>query len=62
MPEMTRTAPTPATPPGQRNFVMAGVTTDVCVMAPAISALEVCFNMKGGCDACGGCVASIDSP
>ncbi len=38
---------------GKRNFVMAGVTTDVCVVAPAICALEEGFNMKVVCDACG---------
>jgi nicotinamidase-related amidase len=38
---------------GKRNFVMAGVTTDVCMVAPAISALEEGFNVKVVCDACG---------
>lgn len=38
---------------GKPNFVMAGVTTDVCMVAPAISALEEGFNVKVVCDACG---------
>lgn len=37
----------------KKNFVMAGVTTDVCMVAPAISALEEGFNVKVVCDACG---------
>jgi hypothetical protein len=37
----------------QENFVMAGVTTDVRVVPPAISALEEGFNVKVVCDACG---------
>jgi len=37
----------------RRNFVMAGVTTDVCMVAPAISALEAGFNVQVACDACG---------
>jgi len=32
---------------------MAGVTTDVCMVAPAISALQEGFNVKVVCDACG---------
>lgn len=38
---------------GKKNFVMAGVTTDVCVVAPAISALKEGFNVKVVLDACG---------
>jgi nicotinamidase-related amidase len=38
---------------GKRNFVIAGVTTDVCVVGPAISALEEGFNVQVVCDACG---------
>lgn len=38
---------------GKKNFVMAGVTTDVCMVAPAISALEEGFDVKVVCDACG---------
>lgn len=38
---------------GKKNFVMAGVTTDVCMVTPAISALEEGFNIKVVCDACG---------
>ncbi len=38
---------------GRRNFVMAGVTTDICMVAPAISALEEGFNVQVVCDACG---------
>lgn len=38
---------------GRRHFVMAGVTTDVCMVAPAISALEEGFNVQVVCDACG---------
>jgi nicotinamidase-related amidase len=32
---------------------MAGVTTDVCMVSPAISALEEGFNVQVVCDACG---------
>lgn len=38
---------------GKRNFVMAGVTTDVCMVSPAISASEEGFNVQVVCDACG---------
>lgn len=38
---------------GRKNFVMAGVTTDVCMVSPAISALKEGFNVKVVCDACG---------
>ncbi|NJS15661.1 MAG: isochorismatase family protein [Sphingopyxis sp.] len=38
---------------GKGNFVMAGVTTDVCMVGPAISAAEEGFNVKVVCDACG---------
>lgn len=38
---------------GKKNFVMAGVTTDVCMVAPAISAVEEGFTVKVVCDACG---------
>jgi nicotinamidase-related amidase len=37
----------------RRNLVMAGVTTDICVVAPAISALEEGFDVQVVCDACG---------
>lgn len=39
--------------PGRRNLVMAGVTTDVCMVPPAISALEEGFQVQVVCDACG---------
>jgi nicotinamidase-related amidase len=38
---------------GRKNFVMAGVTTDVCMVSPAISAVEEGFTVKVVCDACG---------
>jgi nicotinamidase-related amidase len=38
---------------GMRNFVMAGVTTDVCMVGPAISAAAEGFNVQVVCDACG---------
>ncbi|MBL8380475.1 MAG: isochorismatase family protein [Burkholderiales bacterium] len=38
---------------GKRNFVMAGVTTDVCMVSPAISAVDEGFNVQVVCDACG---------
>ncbi len=38
---------------GRRNLVMAGVTTDVCMVSPAISALEEGYNVQVVCDACG---------
>jgi nicotinamidase-related amidase len=37
----------------RKNFVMAGVTTDVCMVAPAISAVDEGFVVKVVCDACG---------
>lgn len=37
----------------RRNLVMAGVTTDVCMVGPAISALEEGYNVQVVCDACG---------
>lgn len=38
---------------GRTNFVMAGVTTDVCMVPPAISAINEGFQVKIVCDACG---------
>jgi nicotinamidase-related amidase len=38
---------------GKRNFVMAGVTTDICMVSPSISAHEEGYNVKVVCDACG---------
>jgi len=38
---------------GRRNFVMAAVTTDVCMVSPAISALQESFHVQVVCDACG---------
>lgn len=38
---------------GRKNFVMAGVTTEVCVAGPALSATQAGFNVKVVCDACG---------
>ena len=38
---------------GKKNLVMAGVTTDVCMVGPAISAVQEGFNVKVVCDACG---------
>ncbi|PHV12139.1 isochorismatase family protein [Chitinimonas sp. BJB300] len=38
---------------GKRNFVMAGVTTDICMVSPAISAVQEGFNVQVVCDACG---------
>lgn len=38
---------------GLRNLVMAGVTTDVCMVPPAISALQEGYNVQVVCDACG---------
>lgn len=38
---------------GRKNFVMAGVTTDVCMVAPAIDAQEEGFDVQVVCDACG---------
>jgi nicotinamidase-related amidase len=37
----------------RKNLIMAGVTTDICMVAPAISALEEGFNVQVVCDACG---------
>ena len=37
----------------RNNIVMAGVTTEVCVVAPALSALDDGFNVKVVVDACG---------
>ncbi|VFR32330.1 Nicotinamidase family protein YcaC [plant metagenome] len=38
---------------GKRNLVIAGVTTDVCVIGPAISAVEEGFNVQVVTDASG---------
>jgi nicotinamidase-related amidase len=38
---------------GRKNLVMAGVTTDVCMVSPAISAVEEGFDVQVVCDACG---------
>ncbi len=38
---------------GRKNFVMAGVTTDVCMVAPAIDATAEGFDVQVVCDACG---------
>ena len=38
---------------GKKNFIMAGVTTDVCMVGPAISAVDEGFCVKVVCDACG---------
>ncbi|WP_421327552.1 isochorismatase family protein [Aeromonas veronii] len=38
---------------GRRNFIMAGVTTNVCMVPPAISAINEGFVVKVVCDACG---------
>ena len=38
---------------GRKNLVMAGVTTDVCMVSPAISAVEEGFTVQVVCDACG---------
>ncbi|MDJ0712388.1 MAG: isochorismatase family protein [Woeseiaceae bacterium] len=37
----------------RKNIVMAGVTTEVCVVSPAVSALDDGFNVKVVVDACG---------
>ena len=38
---------------GRKNIIMAGATTDVCVVYPAISASEEGFNVQVVVDACG---------
>lgn len=38
---------------GKKNFVMAGVTTDICMVGPAVSAQADGFNVQVVCDACG---------
>lgn len=38
---------------GKRNFVMAGVTTDVCMVAPALDAVAEGYNVQVVADACG---------
>lgn len=38
---------------GKKNLVVAGVTTDVCVVPPATSAVEEGFIVQVVCDACG---------
>jgi nicotinamidase-related amidase len=38
---------------GRKNLVMAGVTTDVCMVGPATSAVEEGFDVQVVCDACG---------
>lgn len=38
---------------GRRNFTMAGVTTNVCMVVPGISAVQESFIVQMVCDACG---------
>jgi nicotinamidase-related amidase len=38
---------------GKKNLIMAGVTTDVCLVYPAISAVEEGFNVQAVMDASG---------
>ena len=38
---------------GKKNFIMAGVTTDVCMVGPAIAAQEEGFDVQVIMDACG---------
>lgn len=38
---------------GKKNFIMAGVTTDICMVPPALSAAAEGFTVKVVCDACG---------
>lgn len=38
---------------GRKHLIMAGVTTDVCMVAPAVSAVEEGFDVQVVCDACG---------
>ena len=38
---------------GMKNFIMAGVTTDVCMVGPAIAAKEEGFDVQVVMDACG---------
>ena len=38
---------------GKKNFIIAGVTTDVCVVGPAISAVAEGFTVQVVSDACG---------
>lgn len=38
---------------GRTNLIMAGVTTDVCMVGPAVSAAAEGLNIKVVCDACG---------
>ena len=37
----------------RKNLIIAGITTDVCVVAPAISALQDGYNVQVVVDACG---------
>ncbi len=38
---------------GKKNLIMAGITTDVCVVYPAITAIENGYNVQVVVDACG---------
>ncbi len=38
---------------GRRNLIIAGITTDVCVVYPALTALEMGYSVQVVVDACG---------
>jgi nicotinamidase-related amidase len=38
---------------GRRNLIMAGVTTDVCLIYPAINAMEMGYHVQAAMDASG---------
>ena len=38
---------------GKKNLIMAGITTDVCIVYPAITAIENGYNVQVVVDACG---------
>ncbi len=44
----------------RKNLIMAGITTDVCIVYPAISALEDGYNVQVVVDACGSPTKTAD--
>ena len=46
---------------GRKNLIMAGITTDVCVVYPAITAINEGYNVQVVVDACGSPTTAADS-
>lgn len=46
---------------GKKNLIMAGITTDVCIVYPAITAIENGYNVQVVVDACGSPTVMADN-